>query len=1020
MPASPRHRFIRLVVLAYCVLAALWILLSDSLLLLVADADSMVVLSTYKGLVFVLGTAALLYFSLGAVPADNPSPAAGLLESWAERLAKQSIPRWLAYLFALAVSLATLGLRDLLPISVSQQPMLILFMLPILLSALLGGMGPGLLATILTVLGVDEMASPAFHTAQADPGLRLQWGFLLLCGVAISLFSGWLRRLASRNERHRRLLDAVVSGTSDAVFVKDRQGRYLMLNDAAATIVGRPADEVLGQNDHALFDSDSATRLMQVDEGIMRSGVLHTHEEHLRLQDGTALVFLVTKGPVLSADGEVVGLFGISRDISQQKQDEQTLRLREQQLARVLEGSDQGYWDWNIQTDDFEISHRWKTMLGYAADAQGISREDWLAMIHPQDLPQVIQAMQAHLAGETPAYEMEMRCRSQTGNWRWILSRGRVLSRDDAGRPLIMSGTHTDITERKIYALAQREAAVVFDSSYEGIMVVSPAGVITKVNAAFTRITGYPEAEVLGQSPNLLSSGLHGPAFYQALWMQVKQQDFWRGEIWNRRRDGELYAELLSISVVRDQQGQIQHYVGIFSDITQLKAHEAELDRIANYDPLTNIPNRRLLSDRLEQALLHCRRHEKYCAVCFLDLDGFKAINDLYGHDVGDQLLVALAERLKSVLRADDTLARLGGDEFVLLLSDLNGAAECMPILDRLLATVRQEFMLGDVVIRTSASIGISLFPLDDADADTLLRHADQAMYQAKESGKNCYLLFDPENDRRAQQHRGMLAMLEMALACQQFVLYYQPKVDLRDGRLVGVEALIRWQHPEQGLLAPAAFLPALQGSELEMHFGRWVLDAAVAQLAQWQSEGMAMSVSINVAARYLLHPDFFDHIQQALTRYPAVLPGMLELEVLESAALDDLAQALQVLQRCSALGVHFALDDFGTGYSSLTYLRQLPVDTLKIDQSFVRGMLEDRDDLGIVASVIQLAGVFRRQVIAEGVETLAHGVALGQMGCHLVQGYGIARPMPAAEIPGWAEQWQQQGVWRQLASSEI
>ena len=262
--------------------------------------------------------------------------------------------------------------------------------------------------------------------------------------------------------------------------------------------------------------------------------------------------------------------------------------------------------------------------------------------------------------------------------------------------------------------------------------------------------------------------------------------------------------------------------------------------------------------------------------------------------------------------------------------------------------------------------------------------------------------------------------MMESALAHQQFVLYYQPKVDLRDGRLVGVEALIRWQHPEQGLLTPAAFLPTLQGSELETFFGRWVLDAAVAQLAQWQTEGMALAVSINVAARYLLHPHFFDHLQKALARYPAVTPAMLELEVLESAALDDLAQALQVLQRCSALGVHSALDDFGTGYSSLTYLRQLPVDTLKIDQSFVRGMLEDSDDLGIVASVIQLAGVFRRQVIAEGVETLAHGVALGQMGCHLVQGYGIARPMPAAEVQAWAMQWQQQGVWRELQSAEI
>ncbi|WP_059286232.1 putative bifunctional diguanylate cyclase/phosphodiesterase [Aquitalea magnusonii] len=559
-----------------------------------------------------------------------------------------------------------------------------------------------------------------------------------------------------------------------------------------------------------------------------------------------------------------------------------------------------------------------------------------------------------------------------------------------------------------------------FDSSYEGIMVVSPSGLMTKVNAAFTRITGYSEEEAIGRSPAILSSGQHGPAFYQELWSMVRQHDFWRGEIWNRRKSGDLYAELLSISVVRDQFGQIQHYIGIFSDITQLKAHEAELNRIANFDPLTGVPNRRLLSDRLEQALIRSRRSGKPCAVCFLDLDGFKAVNDLHGHEAGDQLLIAVTERLKSVLRADDTLARLGGDEFVLLLCGLEGNDECIPVLDRVLSAVRQEVSLAAASISTSASVGVTLYPLDDADADTLLRHADQAMYQAKTSGKNRYQLFDPESDRKAQLHRRTLESLELALQQQQFLLYYQPKVDLGSGRIIGVEALIRWQHPERGLLAPAAFLPTLQGSELETAFGRWVLDEGVAQAARWQAQGLGMAISINVSANYLLHADFYPHLQQALQRYPQLPPARLELEVLESAALADMDQALAVLQQCRALGVHFALDDFGTGYSSLTYLRKLPLDTLKIDQSFVSGMLEDVDDLGIVASVIQLADVFQRQVIAEGVETMAHGAVLLQMGCRLVQGYGIARPMPAAELEGWCRQWQLQGLWRQLGDGPV
>ncbi|MDE2430778.1 MAG: EAL domain-containing protein, partial [Burkholderiales bacterium] len=632
----------------------------------------------------------------------------------------------------------------------------------------------------------------------------------------------------------------------------------------------------------------------------------------------------------------------------------------------------------------------------------------------------VWSSLKSHMKGESPNYVVEMRCKTKLNDWRWIQSRGRVVKRDAHGAPLVMSGTHTDITPHKKYELAQKDASTVFSSSYEGIMVVDMNGLISKVNPSFTRITGYTEEEALHRSPNLLSSGKHEPQFYQELWEKLRKEDFWRGEIWNRRKNGEIFAELLSISVVRDEKRQIQHYIGVFSDISQLKEHEAELVRIAHYDPLTGAPNRRLLSDRLNQAIIRSMRNNATLAVCFLDLDGFKTINDQLGHTVGDKLLIGVTENLKEVMRAEDTLARLGGDEFVLLLSDMPSPEECAPVLNRILHAVGKPVSIESQAISVTASIGVSLYPQDNVDADSLLRHADQAMYLAKESGKNRYHLFDPESDRKAQWHRNYLDILRSALNNEEFVLYYQPKVDLLNGDIVGVEALIRWNHPEKGILPPGEFLSHIYGSDLDRKLGLWVINAALAQAEYWHRLGLAVSVSANVSADYLLEPEFYDQLKDALLAHPGVPAAYFELEVLETAAIADMKQAIHILQHCRELGVHFALDDFGTGYSSLTYLRKLPVDTLKIDQSFVRDMLNDADDLGIVEGVIRLASAFNRQVVAEGAETLEHGAALLKLACRVVQGYGVVRPMPAEQFYGWSLLWKKEAAWEKLNDSSV
>ena len=558
-----------------------------------------------------------------------------------------------------------------------------------------------------------------------------------------------------------------------------------------------------------------------------------------------------------------------------------------------------------------------------------------------------------------------------------------------------------------------RLAAIVFTHAREGIMITHANGTILDVNDAFTRITGYARDEVLGQNPRILSSGRQGKEFYNTMWSQLLNNGHCYGEVWNRRKNGEVYAEMQTISAVRDAQGNTRQYVALFSDITALKEHHSQLEHIAHYDALTNLPNRVLLADRLHQAMTQAQRRGQLVAVAYLDLDGFKTINDRHGHEAGDHLLIALASRMKLALREGDTLARLGGDEFVAVLLDLPDVAASVPMLARLLAATAQSVLVGDLVLQVSASLGVTFYPqAEDVDADLLLRQADQAMYQAKQAGKNRYHVFDAEQDRSVRGHHESVERIRLALTENEFVLHYQPKVNMRTGRVIGAEALIRWQHPEQGLLPPAEFLPAIEDHALAISIGEWVINTALTQMEIWHAAGLELPVSVNVGARQLQQVNFVDRLQDLLAAHPHIKPGDLELEVLETSALDDVIGVSRVIETCRQIGVMFALDDFGTGYSSLTYLKRLPVALLKIDQSFVRDMLDDPDDLAILEGVIGLASAFGRQVIAEGVESVAHGTLLLQLGCELAQGYGIARPMPAQNMPTWVAAWRTNSAW--------
>ncbi|WP_231485864.1 MULTISPECIES: bifunctional diguanylate cyclase/phosphodiesterase [unclassified Pseudoalteromonas] len=668
-------------------------------------------------------------------------------------------------------------------------------------------------------------------------------------------------------------------------------------------------------------------------------------------------------------------------------------------------------WEWDIKTNIIRFSEHGIRLITGNVKQLEMTKNEYLASIHPDDRANIVSDINQCIDA-AKEYNVDHRIITKRGNVRWFNTKG-TLVRDSSGSAITMLGVSVDITERKLIEEKLHLSSRVFRDTHEGIIITNADKVIVDVNPAFCHITGYSHDEVIGRNPSFLNSGKQTESFYKNIWKQLSLYGHWQGEVWNCKKDGELYAELLNISVLKDD-NNVTFYLGIFTDITQAKRQQEQLSRIAHYDLLTNLPNRVLLADRLSQTMLQCRRLNNSLAVVFLDLDGFKHVNDSHGHDIGDKLLIALSIRLKDALREGDSLARIGGDEFVAVLTNLGSVADCVPVLERLLAAAAKPVTVNDIVLNVSASIGVTIYPEDNLDAEQLMRHADQAMYIAKQMGKNRYHLFDTSQGDTVKLQQTGISLIREALANNWFVLYYQPKVDMRTGSMIGVEALIRLQHPERGLLSPIEFLPVIENNALMIDVGEWVINAALSQINQWQilTPSLNIKVSVNVAAVQLQQPEFKARLTELLLAHPQVDARNLELEVLETSALKDVAHVSKTMQDCKALGVEFSLDDFGTGYSSLTYLRRLPASLIKIDQSFVRDMLEDSNDLAIVKGVIALANSFKRSVIAEGVETPEHAATLMLLGCYLAQGYGIAKPMKAEDIPIWLDEWTADEIW--------
>lgn len=713
-------------------------------------------------------------------------------------------------------------------------------------------------------------------------------------------------------------------------------------------------------------------------------------------------------------------LFGVGRGEAGMLIEDATERLSAEAKLRdeltrwrvALEETEHGVREWNLATGQMHFSERWLSQLGYSANELAPTLEQWEKQVHPDDLKSCQRLLQRHLDGLSAVYRSEHRMRCRDEGYLCVLERGRVVDRAADGRPLRMVLTQADISPLRQLEDNLALWGQVFAGALEGIIITDSNARIVEVNPAYCATSGFERAELLGKNPNVMQSGHQNADFYRSMWAHLREHGSWQGELLNRRADGSFFAQVTHIKTICDREGKPIYYVGFTSDVSALRESQQRLEHLHRHDALTGLPNRQQLAEDLRLAIAMAQRNRGLLAVCALDLDHFKPINERWGPEQGDRLLIEVTARLRHQLGADDVVARLGGDEFVLLLGGLASPMECDSRIQRILARLREPFAIAGANARLTASVGATLYPLDGADPDTLLRHADQALYAAKQDGGDTCHLFDPEQDRRLRMHRRAVCDVRAALASGEMRLRYQPKVRLDSGAVIGVEALLRWQHPERGLLLPADFLAQIDDEALLTRVGEWCLETAVEQTARWHLEGHTIPVSVNVPATQILAPGFASHLRSTLDRYPDLAAGLLEIEILESAALEDLPRVVDLMESCTSLGVTFALDDFGTGYASLTYLKHLPAATLKIDQSFVRDMLEDGEHRAIIEGVLSLSRVFGRTAIAEGAESIEHGVELIKLGATHAQGFAIAGALPADELPEWIANWRNPPEW--------
>lgn len=803
---------------------------------------------------------------------------------------------------------------------------------------------------------------------------------------------------------NQALLHNIVNEMPDVFVLKDKNGNFLLCNNTVANLYKTTPEAMIGKCDEDFgVPKELSDFFRQNVLTIMKNGETQVvYEDSRDAKTGEIRHFRSIKKPLKDEEGNNQ-IIVIAQDITDIIEANAKVAENEKRLKEVLEAIQEGVWDWNITTGKVYHNDQWYSLLGYEEGELEDSIESFSKLIHPDDASSVFDRIQKLLEGETSSYYSEHRLLCKNGEVMWVQDRGQIVEFTPEGNPYRMVGSYSDISRRKEYEQSLRLSANVFTYANEAIMITDAEGKILEVNRAFSDITSFKHDEVIGKTPRVLKSNHHPKTFFERLWKDLIDFGYWRGEIWNSRKDGTVFPTAHTITAVKNDKDEIVYYVSLFSDITTQKQHEEELDHIAHYDLLTGLPNRLLLSDRLEQAMLHSDIHHHSIAIAYIDLDGFKEVNDRYGHNIGDQLLQLISTRMLESLRNEDTLSRLGGDEFVAVIEYEDGFANCEKIINRLLASVAKQVNIDDLSVNVSASIGVTFYPQHESiDAEQLLRQSDHAMYQAKLAGKNRFHIFDSTNDQQIREHHRLIQDIDQALVNNEFLLYYQPKIDIRTNETIGFEALIRWNHPIHGILTPGSFIPEIEFHPLGINIGEWVIDTALSELETLYNMGVKLPISVNITAYHFQQHDFVVRLEQLLQNHPTVHPYHLELEVLESSAIHDINYVIGVMEECSRLGVRFSLDDFGTGFSSLSYLKRLPVHAIKIDQSFVRDMLNDTEDAKIIEGIMGLAKAFDRHVIAEGIESHLHIDALLKLGCTYGQGYAIAYPMNPQMLIEW------------------
>ncbi len=693
----------------------------------------------------------------------------------------------------------------------------------------------------------------------------------------------------------------------------------------------------------------------------------------------------------------------LTAEVAERQKAEKLSKLNAEHFHRALGTTNEGIWDWCVETGEVVSIPPWEELLGYEeGELEESDLDVWLHLTHPDDKKVAILTKEHFLAGRGHSMEREFRMKHKDGRWVWILSRGEAVRRDVNGKPLQASGTRIDITERKEAEEAMRIAAISFET-LEGIVITDLDNNIVRVNRAFCEISGYEEAAVQGKNPRLFQSGKQDSTFYKTFWNEIIEEGFWEGEIWNKRKSGELYPAQVKVTTVKNGAGIVTHYVAVYSDITQHKRDEDEINKLAFYDPLTNLANRRMLMMTVEHEMTQARRNGGHGGLIFLDLDHFKTINDSLGHGVGDLLLKQVAARLNGLVREVDLAARLGGDEFVVLTSpeavnESDAVNQTLVVAEKIQLVLNQPYDLEGFECHITTSIGIKLYPVDGDEPEVLITNADTAMYRAKAEGRNAIRFYNEKMQEAADEWLKLKMDLHKAIEKEEFELYFQCQNNQK-GALVGAEALIRWEHPTLGQISPVKFIPVAEQTGQIIEIGEWVLKKACSYLKQWQVEGLQLPhLGVNVSSHQFNQENFVEMVKKALELSGAA-PNSLMLELTEGVVVDRVDETIEKMNQLKSLGIGFSIDDFGTGYSSLSYLKKLPLDQLKIDRAFVRDIAIDPNDAVIVEMIISMANHLQFGVIAEGVETEEQLNFLIEKGCQEYQGYYFSRPEPAAKF---------------------